>query len=134
VHGPVSKTLASVEHRMSDEQAVQRMVKLMNDFGDVHNVPVKCICYCLTRPSCEHIAGLFKKHGTVSLFYHAKMKDEKRSTMSSDQLRKEALDKFCKRKSIQVICATSALGRGVHFEFPIRFIFHHKLPFSLAGM
>jgi superfamily II DNA helicase RecQ len=116
---------------MNDKQAVQRMVKLMHDYGNSHKVPIKCICYCLAPKSCESIARLFQeqfKHEkglASSMCYHSQMTHE---------ARRKVLDDFCSNKTVQVICATSSLGRGVHFEFPIQFIFHRNMPLSLTGM
>jgi superfamily II DNA helicase RecQ len=116
---------------MNDKQAVQRMVKLMRDYGGSQKVPMKCICYCLAPKSCESIAGLFQeqfKHDkglTSCLCYHSQMTHEARV---------KVLDEFRCNNTVQVICATSSLGRGVHFEFPIQFIFHRNMPLSLTGM
>jgi Helicase conserved C-terminal domain len=116
---------------MNDKQAVQRMVKLMHAYGGSQKVPIKCICYCLTTKKCESIARLFQeqykqeKSLASSAFYHADMTPE---------AKRKVLKEFCSNKTLQVICATSALGRGVHFEFPIQFIFHRNMPLSLTGM
>ena len=35
--------------------------------------------------------------------------------------------------SVQVLCATKALGRGVHLTCPVRFVIHTSMPTSLTG-
>jgi superfamily II DNA helicase RecQ len=106
------------------------MVKLIHDHSERSSVPIKCICYCLGPKTCRSISGLFDKQRIESVYYHSVDVQNRKAVLEM----KTALDMFRNDDTVQVICATSALGRGVHFEFPIQFVFHCNLPLSLTGM
>jgi superfamily II DNA helicase RecQ len=107
------------------QQAVLRMSTLLKDFKnegicDGVNLP-RCICYCLTHKKCEQAVEAFRVHNIDAHIF------------SSKSNREAAIKSFTGTGGIQVLCATSALGRGVHIECPVRFIFHLVMPATLAG-
>jgi superfamily II DNA helicase RecQ len=103
---------------------VQRMSIILKEFqGDGTCIGIsfpRCICYCLTLDWCDEAVREFFKHGIVASVFSSKIEKD------------VALEGF-RSGEVQVLCATSALGRGVHIECPIRFIFHLVLPISLTG-
>lgn len=80
----------------------------------------KSICFCLTPGNCDKAVNILKSLGIPA------------ASFSGDSNRESALAGF-HDGSISVLCATSALGRGVHIGVPIRFIFHIVVPASLPG-
>ena len=84
----------------------------------------RCICYCLTPDNCLRAVNEFQKYGICACVFSSRV----------EMLEKEAALKGFLQGDVQVLCATSALGRGVHIECPIQFIFHIVLPASLPGV
>jgi superfamily II DNA helicase RecQ len=82
----------------------------------------KCICFCLTVKNCINFKELLSRKGlSVEAFYS-------NSPNNDDDI----ISGFNGNK-IQVICATKALGRGVHISCPVRFVIHTSMPLSLTG-
>jgi ATP-dependent DNA helicase Q1 len=117
-----------VERKISEEQVVERMTKILKDYHQHHQGcgggKPRCIVYCLTPRLCEEFKQKFELHHGVSAAVFI--------SEQADWKKKHILRKFGDG-SIQVICATKALGRGVHIDCPIRFIFHPVMPTSLTG-
>lgn len=105
-----------VEKKVNNKQIVDDIVKeIKKDM---------CLCYCLTRATCEKMKVLFLNLNIKADYYHARADREHNKTV---------LENF-KRGKLQVLCATKALGRGIHLEkCPIRFVIHTMVPLSLPG-
>jgi superfamily II DNA helicase RecQ len=111
-----------VERKVSLEQSIQRVASIILNFKkNKSNVFPRSICFCLTPMNCEKAASMLNSLGIQSAVF------------SSESNKEAALTGF-HDGSIHVLCATSALGRGVHIEDPIRFIFHLFTPASLTGI
>jgi superfamily II DNA helicase RecQ len=83
----------------------------------------KCICYCLTRSNCIVTMEGFKSMGiNAASFYGGQSYEEQKRILSGFN-----------GKELQVICATKALGRGVHIYCPVQFVIHTTMPTSLTG-
>lgn len=122
-----------MERKVSLEQVVDRMAKVLGDFrshqglhhqsmGQTPDRP-RCICYCLTPRCCLNTVNAFRAKGIEADVFDG---------TQTDSHNKSVLGKLHNGK-LQVICATKSLGRGVHIECPIRFIFHPVMPVSLTG-
>lgn len=83
-----------------------------------------CLCYCLAPACCIRMKVLFEKHKVNVDCYYSDQDDNEKERV---------LNRF-KNGTLQVLCATKALGRGVHLgKCPIRFVIHTTMPLSLAG-
>jgi ATP-dependent DNA helicase RecQ len=106
-----------VERKINDRQVVDDVVKEIKNES--------CLCYCLTPKCCRKMKDLFLRHNIKVDCYYSDQEIEEKEMV---------LDQF-KHGTLQVLCATKALGRGVHIEkCPIRFVVHTTMPVSLAGM
>ena len=112
-----------VERKTNMKQSVQRIASILQSYGQGrgdHSFP-RCVCFCLTPKLCNETVQELNSMGIPAAAFYAETTD-----------RESVLAGF-HDGTISVICATSALGRGVHFEVPIRFIFHLVVPASLSG-
>jgi superfamily II DNA helicase RecQ len=103
---------------------VRRMSSILKEFQgesscDGTSFP-KCICYCLSPGKCKK---------AVNEFAIQRISATEFSSSTENDI---ALQRF-QSGDVQVLCATSALGRGVQIDCPVRYIFHLVLPTSLAG-
>jgi superfamily II DNA helicase RecQ len=121
--------ILTVEQKISDEQVIDRITKIMEDY-DRHEGFGQAICYCLTRRLCDKYKLLLQEKGVKAEVFIGT--GEGGGYRQTDSEKQKILKMFDKGK-IQVICATKALGRGVHIDCPIRFIFHAVMPTSLSG-
>lgn len=118
-----------VERKTSLKQAVQRMSGILRDFQGDQNCKgssfrTRCICYCLTLRNCEKAVNEFRQYGIDAAVF---------SSRETENEKKSILNLFL-TGDVQVLCATSALGRGVHIQCPIHFIVHLVFPASLSGV
>lgn len=121
--------ILTVERKINGELVVDRIAKIMDDYKQYQG-PCRAICYCLTRKACEYYKLAFIKKGVkAEVFVRT---GEGGACKQSDSEKHEILKMF-HQGTIQVICATKALGRGVHINCPVRFIFHPVMPTSLTG-
>jgi len=80
------------------------------------------IIYCLSRKSCEEVAGKLQQDGHQAAYYHAGMDAAKRARAQED---------FTKDKT-PIIVATIAFGMGID-KSNIRFVIHYNLPKNIEG-
>ena len=97
-------------------QVVERIVWWIRN----SKVPVKCLCYCLTKPRCRKIAQLLEDRGVTS----TSVTSQEKSVFG------DVLQSFRKGR-ISVLCCTGVLGRGFHVD-DIRFVFHASVPLDLT--
>ncbi|KXN87716.1 ATP-dependent DNA helicase hus2/rqh1 [Leucoagaricus sp. SymC.cos] len=97
------------------------------------------VIYCLSRKSCESLAGQLERKGIRAEFFHAGLAKD----VKNHHLENWKADKF------RVIVATIAFGMGIDkpdgnsvaylflpiltFIFEVRFVIHYDLPKSLSG-
>jgi superfamily II DNA helicase RecQ len=83
----------------------------------------QCICFCLTKERCDDMKNLLTEGGLSCAVFYANMDKE---------IQQKTVQDFNNGR-LQVICATKALGRGVHITCPVKFIIHTTIPTSLTG-
>jgi superfamily II DNA helicase RecQ len=129
-----------VERKISDAQAQERILKILKDYEKKYGVKPRSICFCLTPSLCDAFSSFFNNNGIRSgIFIGDDDKDYtgiapvNRNVTKVTQTqgeRQKVLAQF-KNKQLQVICATGALGRGVHLDGGVRFAFFPIVPLSL---
>lgn len=80
------------------------------------------VIYCLSRKSCEQVAGQLGKRGLRADFFHAGLSKEVKNRLLEDW----KADKF------RIIVATIAFGMGID-KPDVRFVIHHDLPKCMSG-
>lgn len=111
-----------VERKTTLEKTIERVASILEGHKKDERAQsfARSICFCLTPANCDKAVNALNSMGIPAAAF----------TSSSNQ--ELALAGF-HEGSICVLCATGALGRGVHIEVPIRFIFHLVVPASLTG-
>ena len=111
-----------VEQKSTFKKTVQRIASILEDYRKEKNGHsfARSICYCLTPANCDKAVDALSSMGIKAAAFSSK---SNQSTVLKD----------FHNGTIRVMCATSALGRGVHIGVPIRFIFHFVVPASLTG-
>jgi superfamily II DNA helicase RecQ len=118
-----------------------RIVQILREYGRKHKAKPRAICFCLTPALCDEYNRYFNEQGIKSDIFIGEDKDyinsgvsddnkRERKVVQSQEERRSVLESF-KKKYIQLICATSALGRGVHLDGDVRFAFFPIVPTSL---
>ena len=107
--------LLLVRRKLNDDQVADEIIQTIR--GE------KCICFCLTIANCEKIKNYLTKNNVKCAVFHSNM---------NNVLQRKTVQDF-NEDGLQVICATKALGRGVHITCPVKFIIHTTMPTSLTG-
>ena len=80
------------------------------------------IVYCLSRKSCESVAGKLQAKGIKASYYHAGMNSEDRNRIQRNFQNDE----------VQIVCATIAFGMGID-KPNIRWVIHYNMPKNIEG-
>ena len=80
------------------------------------------IIYCLSRKSCESVAGKLKAKGFKASYYHAGMNAEDRNRIQRN----------FQNDDVQIVCATIAFGMGID-KPNIRWVIHYNMPKNIEG-
>ena len=101
---------------------MQRIASILEEFrrNDPGQSFARSICFCLSPTNCDIAVNILNSMGIAAASFYSESNYESLLAGFHDG-------------SILVLCATSALGRGVHIEVPVRFIFHLFVPISLTG-
>ncbi|RYC71880.1 DNA helicase RecQ [Spirosoma sordidisoli] len=99
------------------QNRLQQIIRLLRQKPDTSG-----IIYCLSRKSCETLAGKLQEKGFGAAFYHA--------GMSSDE-RAKTQDAFL-RDDVRIICATIAFGMGID-KSNVRWVIHYNMPKNIEG-
>lgn len=80
------------------------------------------IIYCLSRKSCEDVAGKLLSRGIKADFYHGAMSAGERSQVQENFI----------NDVTPVVCATIAFGMGID-KSNVRYVIHYNLPRNMEG-
>ena len=80
------------------------------------------IIYCLSRKSCEDVAGKLLAKGIKADFYHGRMSAGERSKVQEDFI----------NDVTPIVCATIAFGMGID-KSNVRYVIHYNLPRNMEG-
>ena len=96
---------------------IGQIVKLLQQKPDTSG-----IIYCLSRKSCETLAGKLMEKGFSAAFYHAGMESSERGRIQEAFLRDD----------VKIMCATIAFGMGID-KSNVRWVMHYNMPKNIEG-
>ncbi|MGF7215421.1 ATP-dependent DNA helicase RecQ [Spirosoma lacussanchae] len=99
------------------QNRLQQIIRLLRQKPDTSG-----IIYCLSRKSCETLAGKLQEKGFGAAFYHAGMSPDERA---------KTQDAFL-RDDVRIICATIAFGMGID-KSNVRWVIHYNMPKNIEG-
>lgn len=126
-HDPLpGKHFYGVEQKKHIDGCVERMIEYMDEYRKEANKKPQAIYYSIQPSDCTKAKEFFEGHGISAEIFVGTGDDTSKQKQNS-----HILDRFMKGE-FQVLCANSALGRGVdRLPKNIRFCFHLAVPKSL---